>query len=444
MRAPRNHGNIQNRPPVPLGNTIPHFDGAAYTCDERKCSVMEDGEIVWPVTRDFHPCSDSCQFIDSCPTRDQLKRGSRIADFAHEPAGNTPQKVRITVPRWFLKSETESIELDAPLPHPETAAGHRFTTEGLGFVIRQLLDPRNSVEHLARAVGKNVRTIYRIKQEFISMPPWPVTLCINPAMTCFRIDDVYIPKRGKNRKAYTLLLDATHNSFIGLIPGTSEEAIGPALAAIRARCNIVAATMDFGDYVPIVKRRFPGIKITGDKFHLIQRFQGVMDNARKNAAQAITDRDLESLQVWLGSAAEGAARKGQQKHLLKTMTTSGVATQLEKDLYLFKSRYKRLSKSEQVRIKGWLKQIPALRIPYIFLQRMYQLLNRKDTDPSQAKKIFWGIIELLKLKAHGEYQEAEPFFRGSRNEIEAYFDTRDTNSRAEAFIRQIRDRLEHF
>ena len=75
-------------------------------------------------------------------------------------------------------------------------------------------------------------------------------------MTSFRIDEIYIPKRGKNRQAYTLLFDATHNSFIGLVPGKSENAIGPALDAIRARCTIVSVTMDFGEYIPIVKRRF--------------------------------------------------------------------------------------------------------------------------------------------------------------------------------------------
>jgi len=59
------------------------------------------------------------------------------------------------------------------------------------------------------------------------------------------------------------------------------------------------------------------------------------------------------------------------------MTTSGVAGKLETDLYLFKTTYAKLSALEQRRIKGWLKQIPALRVPYIFLQRMYLLFRPK-------------------------------------------------------------------
>jgi len=441
MGKPQKHGKNQNGALVPLGNAIPYFGGAGYFYDRERSPVIENGAVVWPVTRDFDPCPDGCRFMGSCLTHDQLRRGTRTADFAHVNVGDTPQKIRITVPRWFLEHETEVIELNVHLPHPGTAIGHRFTAEALEFVIRQLLDPNNSVEKIAESVGKDVRTIYRIKDEFIPMPPWPITLCINPTMTCFRIDEIYIPKRGKHRRAYTLLLDATHNSFIGLIPGTSEEAIGPTLAAIRARCNIVSATMDFGDYVPIVRRWFPGIKIIGDKFHLIQRLQEVMDNARKAAADGITARELESLQTWLGNPAAGSVGKQEQKPLLKTMTRTGVASGLEKDLYLFKSYYSRLSSPEQRRIKGWLKQIPALRVPYIFLQRMYLLLYRKDLTTDLATETFWEIVGLLELKAPDEFAQAEFFFRTHKDQIEAYFETHETNSRAEGFNRQIRDRL---
>jgi len=50
-------------------------------------------------------------------------------------------------------------------------------------------------------------------------------------------------------------------------------------------------------------------------------------------------------------------------------------------------------------------------------------------------------VDLLKRKAPDEYEKAESFFRDHRDEIDAYFDTRENNSRAEAFVRQIRDRL---
>jgi len=186
--------------------------------------VIENGAFVWLVKREYHPCDEQCRFIHTCPTYDQLKRGTRIATYVHVNIADTPTRVRIEVPRWFLEDEEETIELEVPLPHPGMAVGHRFTTEALEFVIRKLLDPRIPIEQIADWVGKNRKTIDRIKDEFIPMPPWPITLCINPAMKSLRIDEIYIPKRGKNRKPYTLLFNATHNSFIGLIPGKSKEA----------------------------------------------------------------------------------------------------------------------------------------------------------------------------------------------------------------------------
>jgi len=377
MGKSRKRGVNQSGPLGPLGSAIPYFELTGYTLDQKRPWVIEDGAVVWNVTRLFAPCPDTCPFIDRCPTPAQLTEGTRTADFAHVNVGDTPQRVRITVPRWFLKTDTEMIELLPTLPHPGVAVGHRFTREALECVIRRLLDPKERIEKIAEDFGVDVRTIYRIKDESILMPPWPITLCINPAMTCFRVDEVYISKHGKNRKAYTLLLGATHKSFIGLIPGTSREAIVPALAAIRARCNIVAATMDFGDYVPIVREEFPGIVIPADKFHLIQRLQVIMDSARKNAAHGINAGDLESLRIWLNNSAEQPVAHEQQKAQLKAMTTSGVAGKLETDLYLFKTTYAKLSALEQRRIKGWLKQIPALRVPYIFLQRMYLLFRPK-------------------------------------------------------------------
>lgn len=441
MGKSRKGGVNRSGPLGPLGSAIPYFDLTGYTLDPERPWVIEGGAVVWNVTRLFSPCAGDCPFVDRCPTPAQLTEGTRTADFAHVNVGDTPQRVRITVPRWFLDSGTGRIELLPSLPHPGVAVGHRFTREALECVIRRLLDPNERIEKIAQDMGVEVRTIYRIKGEFIPMPPWPITLCINPAMTCFRIDEIYIPKRGKNRKAYTLLLDATHNSFIALIPGTKEDAIGPALAAIRARCNIVAATMDFGDYVPIVKNWFPGIKITGDKFHLIQRFQEIMDNARKSAAHDLEKEALASILAWLNTGADELAPPNRRKALLREMTTSGVAQKLEDDLYLFKTNFRALNAKKKRKIQGWLNQLPALRAPFIALQRIYVLLNREDLGAEKGKELFWEIADLLKRKAPDQYKAAEKFFETRRDEIEAYFDTSENNSRAEGFNRQIRDRL---
>ena len=439
MGAPRKHGNHQNGAPVPLGDRIPYFDGTCYTCDRYKSRVFEKGAFVWLVNREFHPCAEDCTFADTCPTRDQLKRDTRSATFVHVNVADTPQKIRVTVPRLFLETqEGKKIELEVPDPYPGTAMGPRFTNEGLEYVQRQLLDPRIPVQRIADLAGTSRRTIDRIKAEFMPQLPWEITLCIDPSMTCLRIDEIYIPKRGKNRKAYTLLFDGSHSSFIGLIPGTSADDIGPALAAIRARCNIVAATMDFGEYVPTVKAWFPGIKITGDKFHLIQRFQEIMDGARKKADHAIKDTDLETLRTLINNPIGGTVSKEQLKKALKKIAKSGVTDDLEEDLYLFKTYIKRLTTPNQKKIRSWLKQMPALRAPYFFLQHMYQLLNREDILADKAAEEFWHRVGLLKLRAPDAYAKAEPFLRKNQDLIEAYFETHETNARAEAFNRQIR------
>jgi len=422
------------------GLAIPFFDLSQYELDEKTPWQMEDGAIVWNLTRVVNPCPDQCPFKSNCPTVSKIKCGSTDrADFPHLPVGNTPQILRITVQRPMLTAEPKDVEIPVSRPHPGIEANHRMSTGALEFAIEEL-EEGEKIAKIAERLRRSERFIASIKSEFIPELPWPITLCINPKMTCFRIDEVYIGKK-RRKKVYTLLLDATHNSFIGLVPGNASEAIGPALVAIRARCKIESATMDFGGYVPIVRSYFPGITITGDKFHLMQRLQGIMDYARKSATHALQAEDLESIRIWLNACAAEMDDKDGQKAILNQATTSKVATKLEEDLYDFKTYFKNLPHSKRKKIRGWLRQIPSLRVPYFFLQLMYRLLNKKKIPVEKAKGEFWEIVAFLRAKAPDAYEAAEFFFRTRQEEIEAYFETGDDNSRAEGFIRQLREML---
>ena len=246
MGQARKSRSNNGSPLAPLsGRSLPLFDLAEYELDPKNPLTVENGCFVWNVNRVLEPdhCPADCAKTD-CPNRDKLHtNGTRKATPTHVSQARVPQKIRINVWRWFTTCGLKEREVFPSLPHPGVSPTHDMTTAAVDWVVEQLAEcesPKEIAKDFRGTVSE--ANIYRIKDEFIPKPLWPVTLCINPAMRCFRIDDLQI-----GETYYTLLLDATHNSFIGLIKGRSAEEVGPALEAIRARCTILRATIDFGD-----------------------------------------------------------------------------------------------------------------------------------------------------------------------------------------------------
>ena len=274
--------------------------------EKKRPYVVEDGEIVWEVKRIFKPdqCPTTCQKAN-CPGRDKLNQPgtTRTPTYAHVPAGNSPQRIRIMLKRWFVDCGIERMEISPSLPHPGIAAHHRMTQAAVEFVIHEL-NAGISPQDIAARLGESTSTIYNIKREYFPKPEIPVViLCINPKMTSIEIDEIGKGRKG-NKTTFTLIRDKTHKSYVGLIRGTSKKAIGWALAEIRARCNIVSATLDFGNYVPIVRAYWPDIELTGDKWHFSERIKEIVKEARERSAYALDDQQVESIRKWLNASAE--------------------------------------------------------------------------------------------------------------------------------------------
>ncbi len=423
---------------------IPLFDMAGYKCkDKKRPFVQEDGKIIWEIKRIFEPnqCPTTCQKAD-CENRDKLVQPgtTRTPAFVHVPVGKVPQRIRITLERWFTDCGTECIEVSPSLPHPGIVAHHRMTEAALEFAVSELY-AGVSPESIAARLGVGVGTIYNIKREYYPKPESPeVILCINEKMTSFEIDEIGIGKK-ENRITFTLIRDKTHKSLVGLVKGTSKKAIGWVLGEIRARCNIVSATMDFGNYVPIVRACWPGIDLTGDKWHFSERIKEIVKETRERAAYILSDEEVECVREWLNASAGEIVDQDEQEKAKKRASEWSIPKVLGFEQNLFRTTFKKLDKASRDRLQKWLEFLPDVKEPYRFLQKMYWLRNQTHLSPVEAKNRFWKSLYLFKVNAPKAYGTAKSFFKDRHEEILAYFDTREHNACAESFIRQVREML---
>jgi len=127
MRKPRNYGDNEPRAFVPLGNAIPYLDLAGYELDRAKPWTIEDGAIVWNVTRIFSPGADDCPFICGCSTTRSLRRAleaptSRTYLWATRPRRSASgfragfSKAAITRPKFCRRCRTLGLRLATASP----------------------------------------------------------------------------------------------------------------------------------------------------------------------------------------------------------------------------------------------------------------------------------------------------------------------------------------
>lgn len=422
---------------------LPSFDLSEYELDpeEEPYEVVGDA-IVWNLRRrfEFPGCPKHCRYTN-CPNRDKLERGGfRKATFRHVRDGLNRQKIKITIQRWFWTG-APVFEVHPTLPHPGISANHRMTIAAVEFAESELKEGV-SPKKIAKDLGVALSTIYVIESE-LEAKSQPVTenvpvtfmLSIDPEMECIQLDEF---KWGE--VYYTLILGVSprKKTFVGIVPGRSGENVIPALKAIFARSKVWRATADFGDYVPILKQAKPDIVITGDKWHFSEKLKEVLADIGKAAAGTLKEEASDLIRKHLIAQASQIADRELRRKATKEISTSTMVSLFEKNINLFRTTHRKLDSERRKDVDFWLGKIPALKEPYKMLQRMYWLRNQEHLSVAEARKRFWKALFLLKVNAPQAYESAVFFFEERWEEVLAYFETRETNARAESLIRRIR------
>lgn len=399
----------------------------------------ENGAEIWPMRYEYEPaeCPKTCSKV--CAKRNHFTRnGCRTTDYVHLNTGSTPRFLRVEIRRWLA----ECAEAVPPAPLPGMAKGHLMTIPAQVHVVKEL-KAGTPVDFLARTLGTSESTIRRLKKEFMPCPE--LGLRIDPNMKSFKIDEIKI-----GGKYYTTFHDGTHRRYMGMVRGMREKQIKAALIAIRETCHIERATADFSrGYIAILRRYFPGIVITGDKQHLLEKVKKFMSALRRVQEKVLTGEQAKAIREALGvrGLEEGRDLENRpgdderdeevEEGIEKKATEWSPAGRLKRDARLFNAAYVKLDADQRKRIAMWLEIVPALKPHWFLLQRLYSLLNKgrgREKSCKRLRKILW------------QFEEAHPqqartilgFFDRNWDAITAYFWTGETNAFAESMHSRMR------
>jgi hypothetical protein len=216
-----------------------------------------------------------------------------------------------------------------------------------------------------------------------------------------------------------------------------------------------------------LRRYFPGITITGDKYHLIEKVKKFIDTVRCDQANRLTEAQKKAIQDFLGLKEEELSDEDEDA-IEEAAEPRSAAGALRADADLFKNIYAKFDRASQQRLKMWLKIVPEIKPHWVFLQRLYTLLNDERVDASTGYNRFCKITyqfldtQPAKDKTTGAEKEKENdngkdkvegkvtgpkkflypglgnFLRRQFDEIVAYFWTREDNSRAESMNSRVK------
>lgn len=413
-----------------------------------KEETTKDGALVWPLTYRYEPvgCPTDCQ--NDCQKRDHFdKHGHRTVEYIGLPSGSTPRIFRVRIRRWL----SACGEFVPPSPLPGMSEKHQMTAGALDYEVQEI-KAGTPAKFLARTVGNGLSTVYRIKAEYF--PKVPLHLRIDPTMESFGIDEVEI-----GGVYYTIFVDNTYGRFIGIVRGMDEDSIAAALLEIRSKCNIKRATADFSrGYISLLRRYFPDITVTADKYHLIERIKEFIDIVQRDQANRLTEAQANAIRDFLGYTEDDELSDEDEDAIEEEAEQRSAKSTLKADAALFKNIYTKFDEAEQERLKKWLDIVPEITPHWRFLQRVYALVSDKRVDPWKGYKrfcrILYKFLETQPMKKKNKdndpdegknttpkellYPGLSNFLRRQFDEIVAYFWTREDNSRAESMNSRIR------
>lgn len=465
--------------PNPLSLRILGFTGREpyrFSSDKPR---REFGTLVWTLEYEYKPagCPRDCPTV-GCTGRNKPRcHSSRTVEFAHAPEGLIPRWLRVQIARWFTQC---GIELVPPLPLPGMLEGHRLTLPGKAFLIHAL-SAGTSVEQLAEIMALSASSIYRFRNQYI--PLEPLGLCIDPRMKSFGIDEIRI-----GGVWYTVLVDNTHHRFIALIRGTSESDIKDALIEIRTKCKIKRATMDFSrGYIAVVRKYFPRIEITGDKFHFVRRLREKLSGLLTAVVGDLAQPEIERLWAALQISPDQELDEDEAGEIEEKAEKISSAGLLKRERKLFLRKFIHLNQEERGAVRAWFDTIPrrqvltgaarlvalqharaqapaeqaakfslfakavneippptrmeVLREAHRLLQRLYWLMNQKTLSPEDSQqrlhKTLYQFVAATRPRGRG----ITKFFGDHFAVISAYFETGETNAFSESFNRVVREIL---
>lgn len=413
----------------------------------------ENQALVWPLKYKYEPVGCPADCHKECPKRDVFERhGQREVDYVGLPSGSTPRIFRVRIRRWL----SACGEFVPPSPLPGMSGKHQLTVPALEYEVQEI-KVGTPAKFLARTVGNGLSTVYRIKDEYF--PKMPLHLRIDPTMESFGVDEVEI-----GDVFYTIFVDNTNRRYIGMVRGTDEDSIAPAFLEIRAKCNIKRATADFSrGYIPLLRRYFASITVTGDKYHLIEKIKEFIDIVRRDQANRLTEAQANEIRDFLGYNEEEEPSDEDEDAIEEEAEHRSAASTLKADADLFKNIYAKFDKAKQERLKRWLEIVPEIKPHWVFLQRLYSLLSDPRIDSSMGYKRFckvaYQFVDTQPVKEKEkdknrnrnkdnvegkntspkkfQYPGLTNFMRRQFDEIVAYFWTREDNSRAESMNSRI-------
>ena len=412
-----------------------------------KGESIKDGVSVWRITYKYEPvgCPSDCK--KDCPRRNRLeKNGHRFAEYFGLPSGNSPRSFQVRIRRWL----SACGEFVPPTPLPGMSEEHQMTIPALEYQVQEI-KVGTPAKFLARTVGNGLSTVYRIRDEYF--PKMPLHLRIDPTMESFGMDEVEI-----GGVWYTIFVDNTHEKYVGMVRGMDEDSIAAALIEIRTKCNIKRATADFSrGYIPLLRRYFPGITITGDRYHLIEKVKEFIDIVRRDQANRLTETQANAIRDFLGYTDEDLSDE-EEEVIEEEAEHRSAASALKADADLFKNIYAKFDNAMQRRLDRWLEIVPEIKPHWVFLQRLYALNNDKQLDPwtgyKRFCKIAYQFLDTQPVKCKDKNKKGDkieknptskqPLYPGLANflhrqfdEIVAHFWTREDNSRCESMNSRI-------
>ena len=228
-----------------------------------------------------------------------------------------------------------------------------------------------------------------------------------PKATHLCVDEVYARKKKKPGETrddlfFTVISDLRTRRVIWVSHGRSKEALDQFFLIIGAKAceDIQVVAMDqYDGYRLSVQHYCPQATIVWDKFHLMQRFEEVVNEERKTLLD----------QAARGSKAKRLAR-GQYR-------------------YLFLKKDSRRSKDERAHMREVFEDNEMFFKLEMIKERMFSFFNAKD--PNEAREVFDEIGSWILINAFKELYKWHNEIERNWAIIKNYFSHRVTNALAE-------------
>lgn len=273
-------------------------------------------------------------------------------------------------------------------PIPDLDDQRRMTTRCREYIQDQgLMRP---FSHVAADIGIDEKTVRQVAADYIAELDAARTI---RAPKVLGIDEVHL--LGRPRAIFTSI---SGKGVIDLLEDRGQRLVAHWLSHLpeRERVEVVAIDM-WAPYRRAVNAVLPQAAVVVDKFHIVRMATQALDSVRKAVGQQ--------------EGVPGRRRLMRSRHLLLAHGS-------------------RLKAMDQLKLDGWLKNIPALADAYAAKEAFFAVWQA--TTKTEAKRAYATWLRTLPSGLERPYKPLITAMHNWDTEIFAYWDNRVTNAFTEA------------